>query len=218
MLNLTITMHPWKLSLMMLFWFWLAIYARQNTEPGGLLVTSPKPGEALQGIVTITGTTALPGFTSAEVSFAYSHDKPEVWFLIQESQQAVTDGTIATWDTTTITDGVYDLRLVVNQADGNQPQVQVAGVRVRNYTLIETNTPAVTATVNATQSPLSTTLTRLPEVTVTAFKQTLTPLPTNPAQVMGGDILGSLVKGGLAAAGLFLLGGLYLGLKYLARR
>jgi len=211
-------MHSWKSSLLMLFWFWLAVLVRQNTEPAGLFITSPGPGEALQGIVTITGTTALSGFTSAEVSFAYSLGKPEGWFLIQESQQAVTDGTITTWDTTTITDAVYDLRVVVNLADGSRQQVQVAGVRVRNYTLIETNTPVPTTTVNATQSPLPSTPTRLPEVTATAFKRTLTPLPPNPAQVAGGDILGSLAKGGLAAAGLFLLGGLYLGLKYITRQ
>ncbi len=208
--------------MMLLFWFLSAVFARQNTKPLKALIISPGPGEALQGIVSITGTTALAGFVSAEVSFAYSDEKQEGWFLIQASCKAVTDSVIATWDTTTITDGVYDLQLVVTLADGRQQQLEVAGVRVRNYTPIETDTPVPAVTVNLTQSPLPSTLpltpTRPPVVTAGTLKGTLTPLPTNPAQVAGGDIVGSLVKGGLAAAGLFLVGGLYLGLKYLTRR
>jgi hypothetical protein len=210
-------MHAWRSSLLMFFWFWLAVIARQNSQPSVLSITTPGPGDALQGIITITGTTAVSGFASAEVSFGYSHAKPSGWFLIQESQKAVTDAVVATWDTTTITDGIYDLRLVVTLTDGSQQQVQVAGIRVRNYTPIETNTPLPTTTTNPAQVKRSVTPSELPEVTATAFKLVLTPLPSNPAEVGNGDILTSLARGGLAAAGLFLLGGLYLGIKHLIR-
>jgi hypothetical protein len=211
-------MQAWKSSLMLIFWFWLASSARQDATPVGLEITSPVPGAALQGLVTITGTTALPGFASSEVSFAYSREKPAGWFLIQESQTAVTAAAIAAWDTTTLTDGVYDLRVVVTLGDGSQQQALIAGVRVRNYTPIETRTPLPSPTANPNQARFTPTPTRALAATATALKLTLTPLPPNPAGVAGGDILSSLVKGGLAAVGLFVLGGLYLGLRHLSRR
>ncbi len=196
-----------------------AAFTRQNSPSSGLSILSPGPGEALQGIVSIRGTTALANFVSAEVDFAYSRLKQPDWFIIQDSQEPVTDGTIATWDTTTITDGIYDLRLVVSLSDGSQQQVLVTGVRVRNYSTIETNTPAPTATMNATQSPVppTATATLKPTRTATKYAGTLTPLPTNPAGLAGRDVLGTAAKGGLLVVGLFLLGGLYVGLKSLNR-
>ena len=212
-------MRPTRYGIIALFWIWLAILPQQEATPVFLALTSPRPGEALQGVVTIVGTTAVDGFAASEVSFAYSHNKLSGWFLIHESQLPVTQDAVATWDTTTITDGDYDLRLTVLLADGSLQQIFVEGVRVRNYTLIETNTPAPTATLNATQSPVPTaTLTRTPVVMATAPKHSETPLPTNPAKLAGSDVLGSLAKGGLVTAGLFLVGGLYLAVKSLFRR
>ena len=203
---------------MMVLGLWLAVFARQNPQPAGLSIASPGPGDALQGIVSITGSTDLPGFTQAEVSFSYSQDKAGGWFLIQESSQAVTDGIISSWDTTTLTDGVYDLWVVVTLADGSQQQAQVPGIRVRNYTPIETSTSLVATIVVTRQAQVLPTLTPSAEVTATAFKLVLSPLPDNPAVIGSSDILTSMAGGGLAVAGLFLVGGLYLGIKYLIRR
>jgi hypothetical protein len=85
-----------------------------------------------------------------EVSFAYGSDAGRTWFLIQESQQPVSGGALATWDTTTLTDGDYDLRLLVSLKDGTQQQVVVKGLRVRNYTPVEASSPTVTPLVSAT--------------------------------------------------------------------
>jgi len=65
---------------------WLA--ATSTPEPQ-LIVGSPHPGEALQGAVSIGGTTELPGFRSAEVTFAYQSDPTGTWFLIQQSSKPV---------------------------------------------------------------------------------------------------------------------------------
>jgi hypothetical protein len=110
---------------------------------------------------------------------------------------------LATWDTTTITDGDYDLRLLVSLKDGAQQQVVASGLRVRNYTLIEANMP---------------TLTPLVSVTLTPIPPTTTPLPPNPAQLTRADYFTSLVQGGAIALLLFLALGIYLGVKALLKR
>ena len=82
----------------------------------------------------------IVGFQSAEVAFAYGKDN-STWFLITGSDQPVRDGVLASWDTTTIADGTYLLRVRVNTSDGEVVEVEAKDLRVRNYTPIETSTP-----------------------------------------------------------------------------
>jgi len=200
-----------------ILWFfltWLALPSVMAASPQ-VAVVSPRPGEALQGVVTITGASAVAGFVSMEVAFAYSSDPGRTWFLIQESQQPVTGGALATWDTTTITDGDYDLRLLVSLKDGAQQQVVVKGLRVRNYTPVEASSPTLTPLVSATPRP---TLVPTCTATITLIPPTATPLPPNPAQFTRVDYLASLVQGGAIALLLFLALGIYLEAKTLLRR
>jgi len=170
---------------------------------------SPLPGQALQGIVPIMGNTAIEGFLSAELSFAYFDDRTGTWFLIAEYSVPVADGILAQWDTTTISDGNYTLRLEVALQNGEQQTVTVAGVRVRNYTPIETNTPTSPAPT-ATSVPGNTpTPTLTPTVTLTLPPLTITPLPSNPVQISNQDVLASLGQGALATLGLFAVLGCY---------
>ena len=106
----------------------------------------------LQGVVTIRGSSNETGFLSAEVDFTYAGDTTGTWFLIATDSQPVDSSTLATWDTTTITDGDYNLRLRVILSDGTHLDVIIPNLRVRNYTPIETPTPAPTA-VQPTLTP-----------------------------------------------------------------
>ncbi len=168
------------------------------------LVTYPTPGDALQGLVVITGSTDLPNVQSVEVSFNYSSSNPDTWFLIQQSRATVKAGALAVWDTTTIADGFYRLRVKVILKDGYWTDTIVTGLRVRNYTAIETNTPApMKKTEPAAASPTSIPPTLTPRVTPT-------PLPPNPVIVRPIQWTFGIVEGAVAALiGLGLLG-LYL--------
>ena len=188
---------------------------------GHILISSPVTGEVVQGIVSITGSIDLKGFIASEVDFTYHGKGDSGWFLIQQNDQAVQDGTIAAWDTTTITDGTYDLLLVVKLADGSQKTFQVNNIRVRNYSLIETETPSPTITQTQIEAvtQLPTTVPSLkPDATETMIPPTLTPFPANSASLNNTEIISTLGKGGLVAAGLFLVGGLYLGFKSYRKR
>ena len=177
------------------------------------MIQSPGGGEALQGVVSVSGTSIVPGFRSAEVAFAYQEDPTHTWFSIQQSAQPVENGVLASWDTTTIADGTYQLRLQVVLEDGQVLENLVAGLRVRNYSRVETSTPASPAARQATVTP---TPTPLPDFQA-APKNNL-PQPTNPAQLDRFDLQRSALGGTLIVFSALLVGLLYLAVRALIRR
>jgi hypothetical protein len=189
-----------------------------TTTPAAAQILSPLPGQALQGKVAVNANTSVPGFQSAELTFAYNRNSLNTWFFLAESDQPVAGGTIAQWDTTTITDGVYNLRLVVHLADGGQQTVNVSGIRVRNYTPIETDTPTPvtpTSTPVPGDTPVPTTT---PTATATPVPPTATALPANPMQLSMSNLYTSLGKGALGTIAALALLGLYASARRLRRR
>lgn len=203
MLDSILAMQRLALVLLAILVFFRPVPARAQFSM--LSITSPSAGQVLQGAVTVTGSSAMPDFVSAEISFSYPNDPTGTWFLVTQSDQPVTDGTLATWDTTLITDGDYTLRLRVTLADGSTRDVTVPDVRVRNYTPVETATPAPVAAADVTP---------LPTVAPTAtLYPTPTPLPSNPAEITSSEVWTSLLYGGLAVLGLIALVWIYLRLR-----
>lgn len=199
-------------SLLLVFWL-LAGWVRPQTQAAAA-INSPLAGEALQGQVLITGTAAGEGFQRYEVSFAYQNSLTDTWFLIHQSDQPLTDGLLATWDTSTITDGKYRLRLAVFYADGRIETALLVNMRVRNYSTIETSTPRPPATAE----PGAATMTPAPAGDYIPGGATPTVLPGNPAAVNTDRLVNGLMWGGLIALGLFIILGVYVGLRGLFRR
>ena len=178
--------------------------ARSVAAQAAPLIVAPLPGDVLQGVVTVKGSSVVKDFQSMEVDFAYSGDSTGTWFLISSSDQAVDQDTLATWDTTTITDGNYSLRVRVTLSSGSHLDALVTDLRVRNYTAVETPTPAPTAA----QPTLTPTITQ----TRTPFPSP-TALPLNPAVVTPLDVSKSLAYGGAGAIVFLIMLGIYLGLR-----
>lgn len=187
-------MRPWQVG------------ATLSPLPSGVVILSPLPGQALQGKVAVMGNTDVTGFANARLSFAYADNPTGTWFLIDYREQAVAFGILAEWDTTTITDGVYTLRLEVTFQDGRQESVVLAGLRVRNYTPVETETPVPSATPGAALAGAVPPTPLAPGITPT-------PLPPNPLQLSRQQVLKGAGAGALAAIGLLLLGALYVKLR-----
>lgn len=174
-----------------------------ETEAVPVTIQSPSPGGAIQGVVTIFGTIPAENFQNGELTFAYSQNPTSTWFLIEAIDEPREGGLIAEWDTTTITDGTYDLRLSIFYENTEEVIVEVPGLRVRNYTPIETNTPTpVTPTV--TPVPGSS-----PTPTETPIPPTATSFPGNPAQITTQDVVNGFGNGVLVTLGIFSLIGLY---------
>ncbi|MBN2550552.1 MAG: hypothetical protein JXB15_15415 [Anaerolineales bacterium] len=207
------------------FLLWIAIWEgcfqpAPSTPSASAAITSPVGGQALQGVVSIQGNTAVDGFLAAEITFSYFNNPAQTWFIIQQSDTPVMNGPLAQWDTTTISDGIYTLRLVVLHTDGSQETVNISGVRVRNYTAIETDTPTpppptATPAAQATAEPASSPTATGAQVPTEALAPT--PLPPNPLQVSRLDVAASVGLGALAGLGILVLLGLYQALRLLFR-
>jgi hypothetical protein len=173
--------------------------------PGFADLTHPQRSGAISGLVTIEGSASHPSFVSYELSFAYDPNPTETWFPIVDSVQTpVIDGRLGIWDTSGIQDGLYQLRLIVLLENGATLEAFVTGLRIRNYTPIETSTPAPLA---AQPSPT------LPSPTSTARP---TPLPLTST---GGasSVVSAFRAGGVIGAVILFSLGIYLLMRRIIR-
>jgi hypothetical protein len=84
------------LALLLSFWSTSGWLVQSTVEPE---ISSPQHGEVLQGAVTISGSSRVPGFQSAEIAFSHDVDSQVSWFLLYESQEPIERGELITWDT-----------------------------------------------------------------------------------------------------------------------
>jgi hypothetical protein len=168
------------------------------TPSATIVIISPEPGQILKGTVLIQAETYFDAPTSVKLSFSYAADPRETWFLIQEYPDIDQQELSFEWDTTTITDGDYAIRFTAGTGQGEH-STSVTGLRVRNYTAVETSTPLPTATP-APQDTLAPSIT--PTRTTTPIPPTATALPPNPAQITTNDIWNSIIIGTLIALGI----------------
>jgi hypothetical protein len=184
----------------------LLLVAAQDAPP--IAITSPLAGDVLRGQVTITGTTEIANFLSAQLDFSYASNPAGNWFTLQTFSQSVQDSALAVWDTTIITDGDYVLRLHVVSADGAFQDVTVP-VKVQNDIPFSTPTSVPTATAESVfiQIPTPFLLAASPTPTEVP-RPTPTALPTNSAALNQNAIYTSLGRGALVIVGLFIFAGL----------
>jgi len=97
-------------------------------------ITNPRFGAVLRGQVVIHGRPRAPHAVRAALDVGYSPQGP--WFLLKQWEPPPEPGPLWTWDTTTVADGSYWLRLRVVLDDGSVLE-QVLPVQVRNYTAAE---------------------------------------------------------------------------------
>jgi hypothetical protein len=83
---------------------------------GQLMITSPEPADEISGIVELLGTVDIPnfGFYKYEVAARGS----ETWVTISADRSVKKDESLGLWDTTALTPGDYQLRVVVTDNQG----------------------------------------------------------------------------------------------------
>jgi hypothetical protein len=150
------------LSALTAFWGILTHTSSGLAQTNMVAIHHPSEGEAIQGVVTIEGSASHPDFNYYELSFTYADVSSQTWFPLSEpSTTPVTSGALGLWDTVSIADGNYNLRLEVFLLDGTSLVAVVEKIRIRNSSPIETNTPApVVETL--TPSPIPPTPTNFP--------------------------------------------------------
>ena len=204
MLNLFVRL----MKLRLLLPFVLLLIAAQVTPP--LAITAPLAGDILRGEVTITGTTDIENFLSAQLDFGYASNPAGNWFTLQAFSTPVLSSALAVWNTSSISDGDYVLRLRVNLNDGSFQEV-IVPVKIQNDTPFSTSTPELvaTSTLDAVTVQIPTPFLLAASPTPTEVpRPTPTALPTNPVSLNQNEILISLGRGALVIIGLFILAGL----------
>ena len=91
-------------------------------------ITYPQAGIEISGAIELTGTVNIPnfGFYKYEVAPAGS----DTWATIAAGRVVVNEGSLGRWDTTALTPGDYQLRLVVIDNQGTILPACIVPVRV----------------------------------------------------------------------------------------
>ena len=114
-------------------------------------ITTPVSGSAIQGKVDVRGYIKATNFFTYDLDFSHGQDSESGWFNITTSNINPEDGLLGIWDTSSISDGNYKLRLTVRYKDDTKSETTIEEIRVRNYSLIETDTPNPGVTDNIEQ-------------------------------------------------------------------
>jgi len=96
--------------------------------PDQLIITSPKPGTEVKGAIDLTGTVRIPnfGFYKYEVAPLGT----DTWATISAGRSIVVNGSLGGWDTTALTPGDYQLRLVATDNQGQALPPCIIPIRV----------------------------------------------------------------------------------------
>jgi len=202
-----------KTLLLRLLFPLLMIFPSVNQITPGLYVLSPTDGQVVAGTVEVKGSVPDDDFDYAEVSFAFSDETVSNWFLISRLDQTVHDETLALWDTTTITDGIYKLKVTVHRKNGTTSEIMVEDIRVGNYTHYDVPT-ATAAAVSVVETPSGN---ETVEPTV-VMKPLPTDLPRNPASIGEDDFKLSLISGVTLAVLVLVVLGIYVLFRRVARK
>jgi hypothetical protein len=90
---------------------------------GQIEIITPQNGQAVSGIVEVTGTANIANF--GFYKFEIKRPDENIWLTIQAGNTLVTAGKLGDWDTSRLTPGEYQLGLVVvdNEARASNPCV-----------------------------------------------------------------------------------------------
>jgi hypothetical protein len=98
--------------------------------PEQIMITAPKPGDVVRGIVEITGTANVPNF--AFYKYEIAPMGTQNWSPVSAAREPKINESLGSWSTTSLTNGDYFLRLVITDNLGKELEPCVLAVRVLN--------------------------------------------------------------------------------------
>jgi hypothetical protein len=96
--------------------------------PDQLTLTSPKDSQEISGVVILTGTVDIPNF--AFYQYEVARPGENIWLTIQVGRDVKHNQTLGEWDTRTLAQGDYLLRLVATDNKGEPLATCTIQVRV----------------------------------------------------------------------------------------
>lgn len=107
-------------------------------DTADIAISFPPPVWVLNGSVEILGTADVLDMSNylveyRELVFDSEEEQEEIWFPASlPGSTAVRNGVVGIWNTTTVRDGLYALRLTVNISEGEPQYFRVSPIRVEN--------------------------------------------------------------------------------------
>lgn len=110
------------------------------------VIAQPEQDAAVRGVVQLIGTAVHPQFQRYELYYAPSPvPSDQAWIFIGDAHfQQQPLGLLGTWDSRSVPDGAYALRVRVVKQDGNYNDGDPRRVLVANTRQLPTATPALT--------------------------------------------------------------------------
>jgi hypothetical protein len=141
------------------------------------VIAQPEQDAPVRGVVQIVGSATHPQFQRYELYYApWPVPSDQSWIFIGDAHyQQQPLGLLGTWDSRSVPDGTYALRVRVVKQDGNYLDSDPRRVLVVNTRPPDTPTPAVTDTPTPIPTPLPPTPTVIVELPAV---ETPTPEPT----------------------------------------
>ncbi|MDO9087904.1 MAG: hypothetical protein Q7U53_16980 [Anaerolineaceae bacterium] len=156
-------------------------------------IQTPKNGDFIQGSVQIVGTVTGTGFQKAEISFRYQESQLQSWFLINQIDSPIVDDLLANWDTSTIADGTYQIKVLAFYENGRQQETIIENLSVRNYTPFD---PIKTDSSDETKI-LPTSGESIEIVPTPTKKPFPTPIPPNEMIVTQSQFIMTVIQGAI---------------------
>jgi hypothetical protein len=152
----------------------LAAPAAQEPRP---IIVQPAQNAPVRGVAQIVGSATHPQFQRYELYFApWPPPSDQAWVFIGDAHfNPVQLGLLGTWDSRSVTDGAYGLRVRVVKQDGNYLDSEPRVVEVANFRQIASPTPEV---AEATAEPLPTPVEEVAAPTVVVAVPTIDGPPT----------------------------------------
>ncbi|MBN2115019.1 MAG: hypothetical protein JW730_00505 [Anaerolineales bacterium] len=98
--------------------------------PDEIMITSPQSGTDVSGTVQITGTASVPNF--AFYKYEVARQGVQEWATISANREPRQNEELGEWNTASLTNGDYFLRLVITDNAGASLEPCVISVRVAN--------------------------------------------------------------------------------------
>jgi hypothetical protein len=133
----------WRVLLIIISLMLALVVGAQEIQPQGVppeeadvAIRFPPPVWVLSGTVEIIGTADLLNMSNYIVEYheiSFEEEAIELWFpATLPGSRAVRNGILGEWNTTTVRDGLYEIRLVVTIETGEQEYFVVSPLRVEN--------------------------------------------------------------------------------------
>jgi len=120
-------------------------FATNTPLPVSIAILSPVPGNIVAGNVQILGSAIHPQFLQYQVEFGPDPNPNNLWFPATSAVTTpVLNGLLGIWNTTSVQDGRYQLRLRVYLRDGTLLTTVINNISVQN----RVNTPVPSPTQN----------------------------------------------------------------------